>query len=64
MGRTLSPPEALRTLAIRCPRCHSTSVRFAQRKKWERWLTLIRVRPYRCEACYHRFFKVVRAAHS
>jgi hypothetical protein len=39
-----------------CPACGSTKVHRSRRKWYERPMSLIKVRPYRCHACQHRFF--------
>ena len=36
----------------RCPKCGFDDVRLSKRRTWERFL---RLRAYRCVACYHRF---------
>jgi hypothetical protein len=43
-------------LALVCPKCGGNKVRRATRLFWERALMLLRVRPFRCNRCYHRFY--------
>lgn len=46
-----------------CPGCHSTKVfRSQRRNRTERLVSLLRVFPWRCEACRKRFFAFARRA--
>jgi len=41
---------------LKCPLCESESVvRSHRRGIWERILGIVRVYPFRCESCEHRF---------
>jgi hypothetical protein len=43
----------------RCPECQSWQVRRARRRnQWEWLLRAIRLYPFRCEACKHRFLRL------
>ena len=39
-------------MLLKCPKCGFADVRLSKRRTWER---VLRLRAYRCVACYHRF---------
>jgi hypothetical protein len=41
-------------MTLSCPRCGFTHCNRSTRRFWER---LVRLRAYRCVACYHRFLR-------
>jgi len=43
-------------MALACPKCSKTEVWPSMHRRWERLLALVRLNPFRCQACYHRFF--------
>lgn len=43
-------------MSVRCPRCHESIIRRSQRKQFERYLSILRLVPYRCLSCNLRFF--------
>jgi len=40
----------------RCPYCNSAELRRSRTRTFERLLRLARIRPYRCDDCYARFY--------
>jgi hypothetical protein len=49
-----------RSMAVvrrQCPRCHSRYIRRSRRSRWEWPLRAIRLYPFRCEDCRHRFLR-------
>jgi cell division septation protein DedD len=44
-------------LAFTCPECGGDDVRPSMRRVWEWMLILLGLRPFRCMACYTRFFR-------
>ena len=44
-----------------CPHCGSATVRRSHRRGVvDRILQMVRFRPYRCQECYNRFFRIPR----
>ena len=41
-------------MAVKCPICRSTKLRWSRTRIWEAPLRLLGVRPYRCRACRRR----------
>jgi hypothetical protein len=47
----------VRDLPKACPRCGKSAIRRSHRRPLERPLKLIRLLPYRCDACDLRFYR-------
>lgn len=44
--------------AIQCPKCHQSQyVRRSRRQGKDRVLSWIKLFPYRCQSCLHRFYR-------
>jgi hypothetical protein len=55
------PPEAAEAIALgmpKCPNCDGQNVRLSHSLSFQdTLLALLRIVPYRCRVCQHRFYK-------
>jgi predicted RNA-binding Zn-ribbon protein involved in translation (DUF1610 family) len=51
--------NSVTNVQLMCPQCGSATVRRSHRQGLvDRILQIVRFRPYRCQECYNRFFRI------